>query len=122
MKRKIIFILILVGILGSCGSSGGGGGGSSSPATPVTPTIPVTTPDPNPDPDSDSDTETETETTTVKSYVGIIDSDFDAGNTEFLDSEGNSRVLTYPEFTGNGNRHGTLVAEIVTGNTIGIAQ
>ena len=114
MKRKIIFILILVGILGSCGSSGGGGGGSSSPATPVTPTIPVTTPDPDPDPG--------TETTTVKSYVGIIDSDFDAGNTEFLDSEGNSRVLTYPEFTGNGNSHGTLVAEIITGNTIGVAS
>ncbi|WP_435309952.1 S8 family serine peptidase, partial [Sebaldella termitidis] len=53
--------------------------------------------------------------------VGIIDSNFDVNNIEFRDSDGMSRITKDENYTGNTNIHGSLVAEIIGGKTIGIA-
>ena len=119
MKRILLLPLILTSIL-SCGSSGGGGGsgggGSGATATPVAPSIPFNPGDPH-----------NVQETRSEGYdgagvtVGIIDTRFNVTNAEFKDSSGNSRLSEDASFVGVNNIHGSLVAEVIGGKTIGMA-
>ncbi len=116
MKKILLLPVILTFIIG-CGSSGGGSsGGETSPPSPVNPSIPYNRSDPH----------------TVKEVhssgydgsnisVGIIDSTFDVNNPEFRDKTGKSRLSADPGYEESKNIHGSLVAEIVGGRTMGIA-
>ena len=53
--------------------------------------------------------------------IGIIDSDFDFASAEFKDSNGNSRISTYSIYKGIGDTHGSFVADVAGGRTIGMA-
>jgi autotransporter-associated beta strand protein len=118
MKRILLLPLILTSIL-SCGSSGGGssgGGGSTANPTPIAPSIPFNPSDPH-----------NVEETRNEGYdgtgvtVGIIDTRFEVNNAEFKDSSGVSRLSEDVSFAGVNNIHGSLVAEVIGGNTIGMA-
>lgn len=117
MKKILLLPVILTFIIG-CGSSGGGGGDSSgtSPPTPNNPSIPYNKNDPH----------------TVKEVhnqnyngsnvlVGIIDSSFDSSNREFRDETGKSRLKSDSTDAESKNIHGSLVAELIGGKTIGTA-
>ena len=131
MKKKFLLVTALLIALTACGSSGGGGGGGGTPATPI-PSTPdpdpgtVTTPDAPYVPFNKSDPH---KASTVKSSgingtgvtIGIIDTGFDTANAEFKDSLNNPRISTDPSFPGNTNAHGSLVADIAGGKTIGMA-
>ena len=119
MKKKFLLVTALLIALTACGSSGGGGGGGGgTPATPIpdAPYVPFNKSDPH-------------KASTVKSSgingtgvtIGIIDTGFDTANAEFKDSLNNPRISTDPSFPGNTNAHGSLVAEIAGGKTIGMA-
>ena len=131
MKKKFLLVAALLIALTACGSSGGGGGGggggNGTPATPI-PSEPDTTvvPDAPYVPFNKSDPHN---VTAVKSSgingtgvtIGIIDTGFETTNTEFQNSLGNPRISTDSAFTGNSNIHGSLVAEVAGGKTIGMA-
>ena len=133
MKKKILLAVTLAVLVASCGSSGGGGGGGSSNSaptpTPVTPTpaapAPVI-PDAPYVPFSQTDPHN---VNTAKSSgldgtgvsVGIIDSGFNPGHSEFKDALGVSRLNVDSSFTGNSGSHGSLVSEIIGGKQIGVA-
>ena len=132
MKKKFLLVSALLIALTACGSSGGGGGGGGgTPATPI-PSTPGTDPGTVIIPDAPyvpfnkSDPH---KVSTVKSSgidgtgvtIGIIDTGFDTANAEFKDSSNNSRISTDSSFPGNTNSHGSLVAEVAGGKTIGMA-
>ncbi|MCP1223900.1 autotransporter serine protease [Sebaldella sp. S0638] len=133
MKKKFLLVAVLLIALTACGSSGGGGGGggNGTPATPI-PTSPdtstpnVTVPDApyvpfnKTDPHKASSAKSSGITGTGVT-IGIIDTGFETANAEFKDSLGNPRISTDPAFTGNTNIHGSLVAEVAGGKTIGMA-
>ena len=115
--KKILLLPVILTFIISCGSSGGGSsGGETSPPSPVNPSIPYNRSDPH----------------TVKDVhssgydgsnilVGIVDSSFDVNNPEFRDETGKSRLSADLRSGESKNIHGSLVAEIVGGRTMGIA-
>lgn len=117
MKKNFLLVLTVLAILASCGSSGGGGGGGNGGgATPVPNTQPPKKPEPSvPTPESKPKLK--------KAIVGIIDTGFDVSNVEFKDPNNPSlsRLNTDSSFPGNDNTHGSLVAEVLGGKTIGVA-
>ncbi len=134
MKKNFLLVIALLVTLTACGSSGGGGGGGT-PATPIPSNPdPAPAPDPTPTVVPDApyvpfDKNDPHKASTVKSSgivgtgvtIGILDTGFDTANAEFKDSMSISRISTDPAFTGNTNIHGSLVAEVAGGKTIGMA-
>jgi autotransporter-associated beta strand protein len=141
MKKKFLLVIAILITLTACGSSGGGGGGggNSGGGTPVTPVAPNNEDDDNkpepgpvviPDaPYVPFDKNDPHKVKTVQSSgfdgtgvkVGIIDTGFDTTNIEFTDGFGNPRISIDSSFPGNANIHGSLVAEVIGGKTIGMA-
>ena len=121
MNKKIMFIITLATALISCSSSGGGEGNSGGDtATPapidVTRDIPFNPEDPH---NAKEAKENKIDGTGVT--VGVVDSNFDVNNIEFRDSSGRSRITKDNNYAGSTNIHGSLVSELIGGNTIGIA-
>ena len=122
MNKKIMFIITLATALVSCSSSGGGegnsGGGGTATPTPidVTRDIPFNPEDPHSAKEAKVNKIDGTGVT-----VGVVDSNFDVNNIEFRDSNGKSRITKDNKYAGSTNIHGSLVSEIIGGNTIGVA-
>ena len=122
MNKKIMFIITLATALVSCSSSGGGEGNSGGGGTPTPTPIDVTRDIPfNPeDPHSAKEAKVNKIDGTGVT-VGVVDSNFDVNNIEFRDSNGKSRITKDNKYAGSTNIHGSLVSEIIGGNTIGVA-
>lgn len=120
MKKNFLILVTVLAILASCGSSGGGGGGDGGGATPIPNTRPPETPEPSvPAPEP----EPAPKPKLPKAIIGIIDTGFNTSHAEFKDltNPSLSRLNTDSSFPGNDNTHGSLVAEVLGGKTIGVA-
>lgn len=122
MKKFFLFAMLSL-IIVSCSGSGGGGSSSDSAPTP-TPIAPINVDRDVPFVPSDPHNIQEAKNSGLDGTgvtVGVIDTDFDVNNPEFRDSNGVSRLKENTKYVGNGNIHGSLVSEIISGKTIGTA-
>lgn len=127
-------------MISGCGGGGGGSGNSSSPA-PVVPTAPPATTTPTPDNNSGNaivpppvvappptmlnvldpsniSAAHGQGVTGAGVTVGVIDTDFDVSDPQLA---GRISKTVYSAGGANGNMHGTEVAEILAGKTLGVA-
>ena len=120
MKKKLILIIALVIVVLSCSSSGGQSNQNPSPSPPtpidVTRDIPF-----NPEDPHNNNEAKETDSDGDNITVGIVDSNFDTTHKEFYSEENKPRLSRSRNYSGTTNIHGSLVAEVLGGRTMGIA-
>ena len=120
MKKKLILIIALVIAVLSCSSSGGQSNQNPSPSPPtpidVTRDIPF-----NPEDPHNNNEAKETDSDGDNITVGIVDSNFDTTHKEFYSEENKPRLSRSRNYSGTTNIHGSLVAEVLGGRTMGVA-
>ena len=114
--KKILLLPVILILLAGCGSSGSGSSGETSQPSPVNPSIPYNKNDPHTVREIQQQGYDGSNVT-----VGVVDSTFDINNWEFRDKDGKSRLSADMKDVESKNIHGTLVAEIIGGRTIGVA-
>ncbi len=121
MKKKIILITTLMIAVLNCSSSGGQSNQNPSTSPPPAP-IDVTKDIPfNPEDPHNKDEAKKENSDGNSITVGIVDSNFDVTHKEFYNEDNRSRLLRSRNYSGTTNIHGSLVAEVLGGRTMGVA-